>query len=76
MNVREQLIQVIMSKANLSQEQAENAINAGIEFIKTKLPEPLAGQVDNFLGGDGDSSASGGMLGGLGGMLGGLFGRN
>ncbi|MCW1970481.1 MAG: hypothetical protein KIH69_020420 [Anaerolineae bacterium] len=76
MNVREQLIQVIMSKANLSQEQAESAISAGIEFIKTKLPEPLASQVDNFLGGDGDNAGGGSMLGGLGGMLGGLFGRN
>lgn len=74
MNIREQLLQIIMSKANLSQEQAESAVDAGIEFLKTKLPAPISGQVDTFLGGDGESSAGGGMLGGLGGMLGGMFG--
>jgi hypothetical protein len=71
MNIRDQLLDVITSKANLSREQAESALDAGIEFLKTKLPAPIASQVDNFLGGSGEEN-SGGALGGLGNMLGGL----
>ena len=73
MNIKEQLLNEVCGKTGLSQEQASAAITVAVDFLKTKLPEPIAGQVDAFLGGSGDAGAAGG-LGGVMGMLGGLFG--
>ena len=72
MNIKDQLLGEVCSKAGISHEQASMAIDAAIAFLKTKLPEPIAGQVDAFMGGSGEAPAGG--LGGVMGMLGGLFG--
>jgi hypothetical protein len=49
----DELINQITSRTGISQEQARQAVDIAVSFIKTKLPEPLASQVDNFLtGGD------------------------
>ena len=73
MNIKDQLLGEVCSKTGLSQEQASAAFTVAVDFLKTKLPAPIASQVDAFLGGSGDADASGG-LGGVMGMLGGLFG--
>lgn len=46
-----ELINLIVSKTGLTEEQARKAAEITVGFIKTKLPAPLAGQVDAFLGG-------------------------
>ena len=44
-------------------------------FLKGRLPEPLAGHLDSFLGGGaGGAGAAGGLGGGVGDVLGGLGG--
>ena len=44
--------QIIVQKTGISQEQAQKAAQAAIEFIKGKLPAPIASQVDAALAGD------------------------
>lgn len=46
-----ELINLIVSKTGLSEEQASKAVEITVGFIKKKLPAPLAGQVDAILGG-------------------------
>jgi hypothetical protein len=65
----EELINQISSRTGLPEEQARQAAEAAIDFIKSKLPEPFASQVDSLLSGDGAEGLLG-QLGNLGGMLG------
>ncbi|HFC11210.1 MAG TPA: hypothetical protein ENJ56_00095 [Anaerolineae bacterium] len=64
----DELVKIISEKAGISESQAQMAAGAAIEFIKDKLPAPIASQVDGLLGGEGGGAA--GMLGKLGGMFG------
>jgi hypothetical protein len=73
----EELIRQVAERTGISEAQAQTAVITVLGFIKGRLPEPLAGQLDGFLGG-GVSGAEGGLggaagdvLGGLGGLLGG-----
>ncbi|WAS98743.1 hypothetical protein [Nannocystis punicea] len=70
----EELIQQIVSKTGISESNARSAIETVANFLKAKLPAPLAGQVDAALGSAG--GAIGNVdLGNLGSSLGGLFGK-
>jgi len=63
-----------MQKTGLSQENAQKEVQIVVDFLKTKLPGPVAGQLDAVLEGDmsGAASQAGEMLKGkLGGMFGG-----
>ena len=68
-----ELINLIVQKTGISQENAQKAAQTVIDFVKTKLPAPLAGQVDAVLAGDmsGVAGQAGEMLKG---KLGGAFG--
>jgi hypothetical protein len=70
----DELIQQIISKTGISEANARSAVETVVNFLKTKLPAPLAGQIDGAL------SSAGGAIGGLdvGNItsgLGGLFGK-
>jgi hypothetical protein len=68
-----ELVNLIVQKTGISQENAQKAAQTAIDFLKTKLPAPLAGQVDAVLAGDmsGIAGQAGEMLKGkLGGALG------
>ena len=78
----EELIRQVAERTGISEAQAQTAVITVLGFIKGRLPEPLAGQLDGLLGG-GTSGAEGGLAGGLGGAagdvlggLGGLLGGN
>ena len=62
----DELVKQVAAKTGLSEEMSKVAIDTVIDYLKDKLPEPLAGQVDSVLEGGG----AGGMLGGLGSMFG------
>jgi hypothetical protein len=47
----DELIKRITEKTGISEDQARSAVNMVAGFLKEKLPAPLAGQVDNVLGG-------------------------
>ena len=70
----EELVRQITERTGISAPQARQAIEMVVDFAKQKLPAPLAGQLDSFLG---NESAVGGAsaevqdhLSKLGGMFG------
>jgi hypothetical protein len=54
----DELIKQVSAKTGISEEQARGAVETVLGFLKTRLPAPLAGQIDNVIGG-GESSAGG-----------------
>ena len=49
-----ELINQVSQKTGLTTEQATAAANAVIGFLKSKLPSPIAGQIDSLLNGGTD----------------------
>ncbi|ACL25080.1 MULTISPECIES: hypothetical protein [Chloroflexus] len=72
MSTSKTLVDLIREKTGVSAEQAQQAIDVVIGFLKEKLPEPIAGQVDQVL--KGDVSALTEQIDAAKAMLGGLFG--
>ena len=61
----DELVKLVAEKTGLSNEMAETAVKLVLDYVKDKLPAPVAGQIDALL--DGDSAAAdllGGLLGG------------
>lgn len=82
----DELINMVSSKVGISTDQARQAVNMVLGFLKDRLPAPVASQVDGLLSGQasggianqaasalGDLS-SGGLADQAKGMLGGMFG--
>ena len=76
----EELIRQVVERTGISEAQAQTAVTTVLGFLKARLPESLAGQLDGLVGGaagaaggaiGGLGGAAGDVLGGLGGMLGG-----
>jgi nucleoid DNA-binding protein len=44
-----ELINVIVQKTGISEENAQKAVQVMLGFLKTKLPAPVAAQLDSFL---------------------------
>ncbi len=61
----DELIKQVSQKAGITPEQAKQAIAQVLEFLKTRLPAPVANQVEAVLGGKTPDLGS----------LGGLFGK-
>ena len=75
----EDLIKLVSEKANISAEQAKQAVESVLAFLKDKLPGPIGEQVSNLLSGAGciagqATGAVGDVVGKAGEALGGLFG--
>jgi len=68
----EELIKKVTAKAGISEEQAKSAVATVIGFLKEKLPAPIAGQIDNVVGG---GSGESGVVGDLASKVGGFFGK-
>lgn len=68
----EQLIQAVAQKANISPDIAKVAVETVVNALKSKLPEPIASQINGLLDG---SVSPDEILKGGGGFLGGLFGK-
>jgi len=54
----QELIQNIMAKAGISEQQATVAVNTTKDYIKTKVPPMATGMVDQFFSGTFDPSAA------------------
>ncbi len=61
-----ELIKSITQKTGISEDQAKQAVAQVLEFLKQKLPAPIAGQIDAVLAGGG----LGNVAQGLGSLLG------
>ncbi len=64
----DELVKTVAKKTGLSEDQARAATQAVLDYLKQKLPTPVAGQIDSVLQG-------GGNLGDMAKGLGGVFGK-
>jgi hypothetical protein len=73
----DELIKLVSSKVGISPDQAEQAVQTVLGFLKDKLPAGLGSQLEGLIGGDKKEgeSASGGAMDAVGDALGGLFGK-
>ncbi|MDR9451392.1 MAG: hypothetical protein RI637_09265 [Acidimicrobiia bacterium] len=76
----EELLKTVAEKTGLPLDKAQGAIDAVMDFLKDKLPEPIAGQIEKLIEGGGDTMGGiteklGDMTGGLTDKLGGMFGK-
>lgn len=64
----DELIKQVTKKAGITEDQAKKAVDAVLSFLKSKLPKPVASQVEAIL--KGDTSGLGNVAGKVGGLLG------
>jgi uncharacterized protein (DUF2267 family) len=64
----DELVKEISKKIGISETQAKEAVDMVLSFLKDKLPEPIAGQIEAAL--EGDLSGLDDLIGGLGGLFG------
>ena len=74
----DELIAAIAEKTGLPVEKAKDAATAAVDFLKEKLPDPIASQIDGFLSGNAGKigDAVGDAVEGVKDKLGGMFGGN
>ena len=63
----DELVKMIAKKTGISEEQARSAAEMVIKFLKEKLPEPIAAQLDTLIGGGGNPTD---LLKNVGGLFG------
>ena len=64
----DELVKMVADRVGISEAQAKQAVEMTLAFLKDKLPEPIAGQLDAAL--EGDVSSLGDLAGGLGKLFG------
>lgn len=78
MNTMDELIKKMVEELNLDEAVAQQAVEMVLNMVKDKLPEPIAGQIENLLNGENfdlsslnlDDDAADGIMGALGGLFG------
>lgn len=67
----DELINMVAEKTGLTADKAKTAVMTVLDYLKQKLPAPVAGQIDGLLSGGGDALKNvTTMAQGLGGMFG------
>jgi hypothetical protein len=68
----EELIKQVSTRAGISEDQARSAVTTVLEFVKGKLPDPIASQIESAIGSSGGSvsKAAGDIASKVGGLLG------
>jgi hypothetical protein len=69
----DELIKTVVGKTGLTDDVVKQVVEQVIAFLKEKLPEPLAGQLDNVLGMV-DQNKDGNIIDDIKKGIGGLFG--
>ncbi len=62
----DELVKLVSQKTGLPPDKAKVAVETVVNYLKQKLPQPIAGQIDSVLSGKGAgdiASSLGGMLG-------------
>lgn len=68
----DELIKLVAQKTGVPEDTARTAVTTVLGFLKDKLPEPIASQIDGVVGGGGSGSPDlGSIAGGIGKMFGG-----
>jgi hypothetical protein len=60
----DELVRLVSQKTGLSKEMSETAVKLVLDYIKKKLPKPVAAQVDMVLGAGSAADMLGGLMGG------------
>ena len=68
----DELVTRVSEKTGLPEEQARSAAETVIGFLKERLPEPIAGQLDSAVSGEGGEG--GGITDNISNVAGGMFG--
>lgn len=68
----DELIKQVTAKTGISEDQARAAVNTVLDFVKSRLPAPIAGQIENAMSGEG--GGVGGAVGDIASKVGGLLG--
>jgi len=71
----DELIKLVMEKTNMPEAQARQAVETVVDFLKQKLPAPIAGQLDGVLKSDAFMGQAGDVLDKGVSALGGLLGK-
>lgn len=66
----EALVNLVSEKTGISTDIAQKAVDVTLNFLKDKLPAPIAGQIDGLLSGEEGGGGMGGLAKGLGGLMG------
>lgn len=66
----DQIVQQVVDRTGISHEQAQQAVQVVMGFLREKLPAPVASQVDSLLGGQPTGDVAQQAMGALGGMFG------
>ncbi len=65
-----ELVNLVVKKTGIPQATAQQAVQVVVDYLKKKLPAPVAAQIDGLLSNEGAMQQAEGMLGGLAGKLG------
>lgn len=60
-----ELVDLVVKKTGIPAATAQTVVNTVLDFLKKKLPAPIAGQIDGVLGNDANVKKAEGMLGNL-----------
>jgi len=66
----DELVKAVSERTGLSEAQARVAAETVISHLKSRLPAPVASQIDTFLAEGGSTGALSDLAGGLGGLMG------
>jgi hypothetical protein len=66
----DELVKAVSERTGLSEAQAKVAVETVISQLKSRLPAPVASQIDTFLAEGGSTSSLADLAGGLGGLMG------
>ncbi len=65
-----ELVNLIVKKTNIPAATAQVIVNLVVDYLKKKLPAPVAGQIDALLSNDAAVQTAEGLIGGLASKLG------
>ncbi len=65
-----ELVNLIVSKTGIPAATAQTVVNLVVDYLKKKLPAPIAGQIDGLLKNDANIKNAENMLGNLASQLG------
>jgi len=60
-----ELVNLIVKKTGIPAATAQTIVNIVVDYLKKKLPAPIAGQIDGLLNNTGNVQNAENMLGGL-----------
>jgi hypothetical protein len=66
----DEVVKMVSQKTGLSEDMSRVAVDTVLDYLKDRLPEPVAGQIDTVMAGGDVSGGLGDLAGGLGGLLG------